>query len=84
MGIVLHNFQYMPDGRPISWPAEFKDQATEVARALGVPALDYAPFVVEHGAARVMAPDLRHWNADFYPQVSQHLFDFVHASVLGR
>lgn len=81
--MVHHNFQYMPDGRPVSWPPDFKEQSLEVARRLGVKALDYAPFVQQHGVSRVMAEDNRHWNPAFYEEISEHLYQFVRASLGG-
>jgi hypothetical protein len=62
IGMIIHNFRFMPDGRAISWPTEFKRDSVEVARRLGVPMLDLAPLVVEHGATLVVAEDGRHWN----------------------
>ena len=83
MGLVLHNFQFMPDGRPVSWPPEFKAQSAEVAKRLDMPNLDFAEFVGRHGVGRVMAADRRHWEPRFYPRIAEHLYDFA-ASVLGR
>lgn len=81
--MVHHNFRYMPDGRPISWPAELKDQSIEVARRLGAHEHDFAPFVAEHGTKRVLADDFRHWNVEFYPQIANHLYGFF-CKVAGR
>lgn len=61
-GMVIHNFRFMPDGRAISWPAEFKRDSIEVARRLGLATFDLAPLIVEHGAPLVVAEDGRHWN----------------------
>ncbi len=82
--IIHHNFQYLPDGRPVSWPAEFKGESLEVARRLNVPALDFLPFVVSNGVARVVAVDNRHWNIDFYPEIAEHLSAFMSGVVEGR
>jgi hypothetical protein len=62
VGMVIHNFRFMPDGRAISWPTSFKRDSVEVAQRLGLPTLDLAPRVVEHGATLVVAEDGRHWN----------------------
>ena len=83
LAMVHHNFRFMPDGRPISWPAELKDQSIEVAKRLGAFEHDFAPFVAEHGAKRVLADDFRHWNVDFYPQIANHLYGFF-CKVAGR
>lgn len=83
IGLVLHNFQFMPDGRPVSWPADFKGNSAEVARRLGIPTLDFAPFVEKEGVGKVMAPDRRHWNPAYFPQLAEMMYDFC-ASVLER
>jgi len=75
--MIHHNFRYMPDGRPISWPVNLKDQSIEVAQRLGAVEFDFAPFVAEHGASVVLAEDLRHWNPKFFPQIANHLYGFI-------
>lgn len=83
MGLVLHNFQFLPDGRAISWPADFKRQMAEVGERLDMPTFDLAPYVQEHGVGRVMAADRRHWEPSYIPRLSEQFYDFA-ASVLGR
>ena len=83
LGLILHNFQFMPDGRSVSWPAEFKNDSAEVAKRLELPTLDFAEFVERNGVGRVMAADRRHWEPRFYPRIAEHIFDFA-ANVLGH
>lgn len=83
LGLILHNFQFMPDGRPVSWPPEFKNDSAEVAKRLELPSLDFAEFVERNGVGRVMAADRRHWEPRFYPRIAENIFDFA-ANVLGR
>jgi hypothetical protein len=78
VGMVIHNFRFMPDGRAISWPTDFKRNSVEVAGRLGLPTLDLAPLVVEHGATLVVAEDGRHWNPTTgMPLVGSWLADFA-------
>ena len=32
MGMLLFDFRYMPDGRPVEWPANFKSEQLKVSR----------------------------------------------------
>ncbi|MER8846077.1 hypothetical protein [Mesorhizobium australicum] len=83
LAVVHHNFRYMPDGRPISWPTELKDQSIEVAHRLKAHEMDFAPFVARHGVKRVLADDCRHWNPAFFPEIANHLYKFI-SRVAGR
>jgi hypothetical protein len=77
-GMVIHNFRFMPDGRAISWPTDFKKNSVEVADRLGLPTLDLAPLVVENGATLVVAEDGRHWNpVTGMPLVGSWLAEFA-------
>jgi hypothetical protein len=76
MALVLHNFNFMPDGRPVSWPADFKANSAEVARRLNLPTLDFASLVAKDGVAKVMAPDLRHWNPGYFLRLGKTMNEF--------
>lgn len=83
MGLVLYDFQYMPDGRPVEWPARFKRQQAEVAERLKLPTLDFAPLVEKLGTETTLESDLRHWKVEAYPIQAEKLYDFAAAQV-GR
>jgi hypothetical protein len=83
VGMVLHNFQFMPDGRPVSWPSDFKDNCEGLAKKLNMPTLDFAELVQKEGVARVMAEDRRHWEPDYFPRLSEMMYDFC-ARILDR
>ena len=83
MALVLYNFMFMPDGRPVQWPAGFKDNCVEVARRLNLRTLDYAPFVAQEGVEKVLMDDRRHYHAPYYPKLGEILYDFC-AEVLDR
>jgi hypothetical protein len=77
LALLMHNFRYMPDGRPIAWPGEFRNETFAVAERLGVPCLDLAPFVAAYGVPQVMADDMRHWRPGFMPHTASHLHDLI-------
>jgi hypothetical protein len=83
IGLVLHNFQYMPDARPIVWPAGFKDDLLAVAKHFDLPTYDPAMLVERVGATIAMAPDLRHYEKSFYEVVADEYMEFA-STILGR
>ena len=83
MALKLFDFQYMPDGRAIEWPAGFKAQQMEVARRMNLPTLDVAPIVQRLGVKRLIADDLKHWRDDTALLQGQVIYDFM-ADVLDR
>lgn len=63
--IVLHNYSYMPDGRPVIWPADFKDNSRNAARRLGIPVYDPLQVVQRHWGGDVLMEDRRHYHRSF-------------------
>ena len=74
--MVIHNFSYMPDGRPISWPADFKENTIEVARRLDIPTVDFADFVKAEGVDKVLSFDRRHYEPTYLVPVGEMMNDF--------
>jgi hypothetical protein len=83
VAVTLYNFNYMPNGSPVSWPADFKDNIVEVARRLDMPSIDTATFVAQEGVANVMLEDRRHWKQSALLPVGTMLYDFC-ARVVGE
>lgn len=63
--VVLHNYSYMPDGRPVIWPSDFKDNSLAAAERLGLPCYDPADVVKRHWGKDVMMADMRHYSRWF-------------------
>jgi hypothetical protein len=80
-GVLTFTFQFMPDGRPVSWPAGFQDEVLSTANALALPVFEpgrlVEKLVEQHGAAKVLMPDLRHYSDDFMPVVGRAIADFA-------
>ena len=83
MALVLHNFNYLPNGEPVSWPADFKDNSAEIGRRLGIPTLDTSSFVAERGVKEVMESDLRHFKASSFLPIGELLYNFC-ANVIEK
>lgn len=68
--IVLHNYSYMPDGRPIIWPSDFKMNSTKAAQRLGIPFYDPLDVVQRHWGGDILMEDRRHYTRSFDPVVA--------------
>lgn len=84
MSLIAHNFQFMADGRPVSWPPEFKGDSVAVAEHLGIPTFDFAPLVAREGVPRMMMDDNRHWRDEALPVIADALLDHMHDVVGSR
>jgi len=77
IGVVCYNFRYMPDGRPISWPAGFREEVLAAAQQLNLPVFDPAPMVQSFGVAAALAKDLGHYSDEFMPVAAEALVEFM-------
>ena len=84
MGVMTYIFQYMPDGRPISWPSDFRDDVLAAATALNLPVFEPWRLVEQYGAEVVLKEDRRHWNETFMPTISQAIVDFAAEVAHGK
>jgi hypothetical protein len=82
-GIVLYNFRYMPDGRPVEWPPGFKGQMESVARRLDVATYDPAPLVQKHGADVAVMQNSGHYAPPFYETIGAEYMRFI-STILGH
>ncbi len=77
IGVVVYIFQYLADGRAVSWPAGFHEEIAEVARQLDLPTFDPSTVVREYGVGAALRDDFRHYNAGFMPVMAKHLAAFA-------
>lgn len=77
IGVALHTFQYMPDGRDVYWPPDFKQHVTNAARGLGLPVFEPSEIIRRHGTAVALEADYRHYKPTFYPIMATALFEFI-------
>ena len=83
IGIVLHNFHYMPDGRAIIFPPDLNEQIGQIAEAENMPVYDPAGMVRQYGVETALMDDYRHWNATFYPVVADGMYAFMQSELCG-
>lgn len=83
IGVALFAWAYMPDGRPLSWPADFLREMIEATEALGIPAFDPRPLVQAAGVETALAGDQRHYADGFLPVVAKPLIEFTLATAAG-
>jgi hypothetical protein len=88
IGVLTYTFRYMPDGRPVSWPAGFHDEVLSAAAGLGLPVFEPWKLTTElfekHDVATVMRADLQHYADDFMPVVGRAIFDFAETVARGE
>lgn len=77
IGLVMHTFHYLPDGRAVIWPADLSEHVSGVAADLGIPTHDPSELVALHGTEKALASDMRHWQQGFYPVVADHMHEFI-------
>jgi hypothetical protein len=83
MGVILYYFRYMPNARPLSWPAGFHKDLLAAARELEIPVHDPAPLVIEHGVASALNGN-RHYSRAFRPLAGAAIADFAVSIVEKR
>jgi hypothetical protein len=78
IGVIAYVFQYLPDGRAVSWPSGFLQEVENAARQLGLPLLQPAEHVrgYSRGMAAALRSDLRHYSDEFVPYMAERIVDF--------
>jgi hypothetical protein len=77
MGAVIYIFQYMEDGRAVSWPAGFHEELKAAAEQLKIPVFDPSVIVNQYGVKNALKDDRRHYREDFWPVVGKAMVDFA-------
>jgi hypothetical protein len=76
-GVLTHTQNYMPDGRPLSWPPTFHRDLMETCRKNQIPLMHPCELVEKHGAKVALKADLVHWHDDFMPVVGEAIAEFA-------
>ncbi|MBY0320970.1 MAG: hypothetical protein K2X72_19770 [Reyranella sp.] len=82
LGVVTYTHQYMPDGRPLPWPADFIEQTMAAAQQLALPVFHPSNYVRSYGATRALMPDRVHYQPEFSAALAEPLWEFA-AGVAG-
>jgi hypothetical protein len=83
IGAVIYTFRYMPDGRPIAWPATLRSDVVDAARTLDIPIFDPVSLVQDYGVANALAPDQGHYNDEFRVLMGDALVRFMESVHAG-
>jgi hypothetical protein len=75
--LIIHNFSYMPDGRPTSWPQNFRKNIQNISRDLKIFAYDPASIVAQYGVEIAMADDFRHYKDSFNATVANQYLNLI-------
>lgn len=77
MGVVLYVFQYLPDGRTLSWPEGYQEEILAAAKQLELKVFKPADVVRSYGLTEALRDDLRHYKPEFMPIVAEALCEFA-------
>lgn len=83
LGIVTFTFQYLANGRGLSWPPDFVESTMEAAKQHGIPCFHPAELVRKYGARIALKDDLRFYTPEFEVVIGEEMLKFCHA-VAGR
>jgi hypothetical protein len=77
LGVVAFTWAYMPDGRALSWPAEFYRETLDAAAELGLPVFEPRYVVQQAGTPFALESDLRHYTNRFMPVIARPIVEFM-------
>jgi hypothetical protein len=77
IGAVIFVFRYMPDGRPVIWPAGTREEVTAAASAQRIPVFEPMAIVKEFGVDRALEKDGRHYTREFLPVIGGDIVRFA-------
>jgi hypothetical protein len=84
VGAVMYIFRYMPDGRPISWPAGSRESVLAATAELHLPVFEPIAMVQEYGVAGALEADGRHYTKEFLPLIGSAIVDFAREVYAAR
>lgn len=67
IGVATYVFQYLDDGRALSWPQGFREEIICAAKELDFPLFEPSDLVQQFGLRRALKEDLRHYREEFVP-----------------
>jgi tetratricopeptide (TPR) repeat protein len=76
MGVVLYTMRFTPEGKPTSWPPDFKDNVLAAARDLNLPIYEPAHLIAERGV-KIALKDFRHYHTSFKAIAGDALLPFI-------
>jgi len=76
MGVIGYVFQYLPDGRALSWPEGFLEEIMAAAEELDLPVFQPADVVRSYGVKEALGDDLRHYREEFNPFIAEAIAQF--------
>ncbi|MGH6981337.1 MAG: hypothetical protein ACREFC_09040, partial [Stellaceae bacterium] len=82
--LIIHYRRFMPDGRAISWPPEFRTQLFAIARRLNMPVFDPAEMIAGYGVAGAISTDQLHYSKTFLPIVADAYWRIVSGEAARR
>ena len=76
MAVLTYTPHYMPDGRPVSWPAGFREDMLSAAAELRLPVMEPWKLVEKHGVAMALI-DYGHYTDELNLIVGRKILKFA-------
>jgi len=83
VGLVTCSFQYMPNGRPMHWPPNLREEVVKAGEVFGMPVFEPWRMVKALGVAKTLMPNLKTYRDEFRLPLGDAIVDFA-ASVAAR
>lgn len=77
IGLLLYTYQYMPDGRAISWPPDLQNLTEKAAKEFDLPLFRPYEMVAAYGVPKAIRQDTRHYSDEFVPLIAEALVAFA-------
>lgn len=84
VGMLTSTYRYLPDGRPVSWPAGHLEMTRAAARHLDIPLFDTIKLVQEHGVATAMNERMTIYRPEFHIVAGNAIHGFMEELMQGR
>jgi hypothetical protein len=84
VAVITYIHQYLPDGRPLSWPIGFREEIVRTAQSLGLPVMETWSLVKTFGVAGALQEDGRHYTDAFLAVIGPAIADFAAGAAAGN
>jgi len=83
-GMLTSTSRYLPDGRPVAWPAGHLEMTRAAARDLDIPLFDTVQLVQEHGVPTAMNEQMTVYRPEFHTVAGEAIHAFMEEVMGGR
>jgi hypothetical protein len=77
IGLVTFVHSFLPDGRPMGWPADFVENTLKIASDLELPTFDSAQMVNRYGVDVCLDDRRMLYRKEFWPVLANEILEFA-------